>query len=100
MPEPENPEIEPPEKVMSEAVKSVEVSESLKVRFAVSPAFKEEASELMATVGLRVSTERVTMLSASEPSLLILPSASENLADATESKPSVVLFVEGVKVAE
>ena len=100
MPEPENLEIEPPEKVMSEAVKSVEVSESLKVRFAVSPAFKEEASELMATVGLRVSTERVTMLSASEPSLLILPSASENLADATESKPSVVLFVEGVKVAE
>ena len=70
------------------------------MRFAVSPAFKEEASELMATVGLRVSTERLTMLSASEPSLLILPSASENLADATESKPSVVLFVEGVKVAE
>ena len=89
MPEPENPEIEPPEKVMSEAVKSVQFSESVKVRFAVSPAFKEEASELMAMVGLRVSTGRVTMLSASEPSLLILPSASENLADATESKPSV-----------
>ena len=63
MPEPENPEIEPPEKVMSEAVKSVEVSESLKVRFAVSPAFREETSELMAMVGAAnaASSERLLM---------------------------------------
>ena len=47
-----------------------------------------------------VSTERVTELLASEPSALVLPKASENLELATEMTPSVVLLVEGVKVAE
>ena len=47
-----------------------------------------------------VSTERVTELLLSEPSALVLPKASENLELATEMTPSVVLLVEGVKVAE
>ena len=47
-----------------------------------------------------VSTERVTELLASDPSALVLPEASENLELATEMTPSVVLLVEGVKVAE
>ena len=42
---------------------------------------------------------KVRELLASEPSLLVLPAASENFELATEIKPSVVLFVLGVKVA-
>ena len=47
-----------------------------------------------------VSTERVTELLASEPSALVLPARSMNWELATEMTPSVVLLVEGVKVAE
>ena len=43
----------------SASAKSVEASESVNVRVAVSPAFKEETSELTAMVGLTVSTVRV-----------------------------------------
>ena len=100
MPEPEKPEIAPPETVRSESVKSVEDSESVKPSDAVSPAFREATSERMAIVGLTVSTERLTELLLSEPSLLVLPAESENLEEATEITPSVVLLVEGVKVAE
>ena len=49
---------------------------------------------------MMVSTETVTELLLSEPSALVLPEASENLELATEMTPSVVLLVEGVKVAE
>ena len=41
----------------------------------------------------------VRELYALEPSLLVLPAASENFELATEITPSVVLFVVGVKVA-
>ena len=51
-------------------------------------------------VGLTVSTERVTELLESEPSLLVLPAESENLAEATEITPSAVLLEEGVNVEE
>ena len=47
-----------------------------------------------------VSTERVTELLLSEPSALVLPARSVNWELATEMTPSVVLLVEGVKVAE
>ena len=60
-------------------------------------------SELVAAeekVGLTVSTERVTELLLSEPSLLVLPAESENLEEATEITPFVVLSAVGVKVAE
>ena len=70
------------------------------MRVAVSPAFREETSELMAMVGLTVSTERVTELLLSEPSLLVLPAESENLELATEITPLLVLSAVGVKVAE
>ena len=45
-----------------------------------------------------VSTVKVTELLASEPSLLVLPAASENLELATEITPLVVLSAVGVKV--
>ena len=45
-------------------------------------------------------TERVTELLESEPSLLVLPAESENLEEATEITPSVVLSAVCVKVAE
>ena len=67
---------------------------------AVSPAFKEETSELTAIVGLTVSTERVTELLLSLPSALLLPAESENFELATEMTPSVVLSSVGVNVAE
>ena len=66
-------ERDPPETVTSDSTKSVEASERVNVSTAVSPAFKEETSELMAIVGLTVSTLRVTVLLASAPSLLVLP---------------------------
>ena len=72
----------------------------MNVRVAVSPAFNEVTSELIAIVGLSVSTGRVTVLLASEPSVLALPAASENFVDATEITPLLVLLAEGVKVAE
>ena len=46
-----------------------------------------------------VSIESVTVLFGSEPSLLKLPAASENLVDATEITPFVVLSAVGVKIA-
>ena len=78
----------------------MDASESVKVRVAVSPALSDVMSELMAMVGLTVSTERVTELLASEPSALVLPEASENVELATEMTASAVLSVVGVKVAE
>ena len=99
MPDPEKLERVPPETVTSEATKSLADSERVNVRFAVSPAFKEATSEEMAMVGLTVSIEMVTVLSASEPSLLVLLAESENFDDATEISPFVVLSTVGVKVA-
>ena len=99
MPEPEKLDSEPPEILMSDSMKSLDDSESVNVNAAVSPAFKEETSELMAIVGLMVSIESVTVLFESEPSLLKLPAASENLVDATEITPLAVLSAVGVKIA-
>ena len=90
----------PPETVRSSAAKLVDDSESVKLRVAVSPAFKEETSELTAMLGRTVSTVRLMELLASEPSALVLPAVSENLELATEIAPSVVLLAVGVKVAE
>ena len=94
-------ERDPPETETSDSTKSVEASERVKVRVAVLPALKESsaASSVMAMVGRMVSTVKVTELLASEPSLLVLPAESENLAEATEITPSVVLSDVGVKVA-
>ena len=89
----------PPETVRSSASKLVDDSESVKERVAVSPAFREATSELMAIVGLRVSTEKVRELLLSAPSALVLPAESENLELATEMTPLLVLLLEGVKVA-
>ena len=56
-----------------------------------------EIEELEAAEVL-VSTVKVTELLASEPSLLVLPAASENFELATEITPFVVLSAVGVKV--
>ena len=99
MPEPEKLERVPPETVTSAATKSLTDSERVNVRLAVCLAFKEETSEEMAMLGLTVSTEMVTVLLALEPSVLVLPAASENFVDATEITPLAVLSAVGVKVA-
>ena len=93
-------ESDPPETATSDSMKSVDASEREKVRVAVSPALREEASEVRAMVGLTVSMERVSELLESDPSRLLLPAASENFELATEITPSVVLLLVGVKVAE
>ena len=98
-------ESDPPETVTSDSTKSVEASKRVKVSVAVSPALKElsASSSVMAMVGgvvsaAVVSTVKVTELLASEPSLLVLPAASENFELATEITPFVVLSAVGVKV--
>ena len=93
-------ERDPPETATSASMKSVAASERVKVRVAVSPAFKEETSELTAIVGLTVSTVRVTELLLSLPSALLLPEALEKTPEATEMTPSVLLLSVGVNVAE
>ena len=94
-------ERDPPETETSDSMKSVEASERVKVSEDVSPALKESSasSSVMAIVGLTVSTVKVTELLASEPSLLVLPDELENLEEATETTPLVVLSAVGVKVA-
>ena len=94
-------ESDPPETVTSSSVKSVEASERVKVSVDVSPALKASSisSFVMAMVGRMVSTVKVTELLSSAPSLLVLLEESENLEEATEITPSVVLSVEGVNVA-
>ena len=99
MPEPEKLERDPPETERSETTKSVEGSERVSVRVAVSPTFKEETSEARAMVGLTVSTGRVIELSASAPSRLKLPMEFEKVPDSTDIKASSVLSVPGVKIA-
>ena len=93
-------ESDPPETVTSDLTKSVDAFERVKVRVAVSPALSDETSDVMAMVGRMVSTERVSELLESEPSLLELPDELEKAPDATEMTASVVLFAVGVKVAE
>ena len=100
MPEPEKLERVPPVTEISSTVKSEEDSERVKVRVAVSPALREEVSEVRAMVGLTVSMLRVSELLESEPSALVLPDESEQTPEATEITPSVVLLLVGVKMAE
>ena len=94
-------ERDPPETAASASTKSVAASERVKVRVAVSPAPRElsASSSVMAMVGRTVSTEKVTELLASAPSLLVLPAASVNFKLATEITPSLVLLSVAVKVA-
>ena len=93
-------ESDPPETATSDSMKSVDASEREKERVAVSPALREEVSEVRAMVGLTVSMESVSELLESEPSVLELPDELEKAADATEMSASVVLSAVGVKVAE
>ena len=82
-------------------MKSEEASEREKLRVVVSIVVRalSGSSSEMAMVGCRVSTEKVSVLLASEPSVLKLPAESENLELETEITPLAVLLVAGVKVA-
>ena len=77
----------------------VDDSERVKVTVVVSPFANAAAPDVIAIVGLTVSTERVKVLFASLPSALVLPAASENFVDATLITPLVVLSSVGVNVA-
>ena len=104
MPEPEKFVREPPETVMSDAVKSVEASERENERLATSPVVRDGMSEERAIVGGVVSAVVVSMLSVRElsrsaPSVLGFPARSEKVEEATEIRPSDVLLALGVNVA-
>ena len=90
---------EPPETLISSSTKSVAASERVKVTVVVSPAFNDEAADVITIVGLTVSIERVRVLLLSDPSAFTLPTESENLLEATLITPSVVLFAVGINVA-
>jgi len=90
---------DPPETLISPSTKSVEASERVKVTVVVSPAFNDEALDVIAIVGLTVSTLRVKVLFASDPSAFSLPAELENSEEATLITPSVVLSAVGVNVA-
>ena len=92
-------ESDPPESDTSDSTKSDDGSESVKVSVAISPACRDEMSDVRAMVGLTVSTEKVTELSGSAPSILGMPAESEKTPEATEITPSVVLSESGVKIA-
>ena len=90
---------DPPETLISPSIKSLAASERVKVTVVVSPAFNDEASDVIAIVGLTVSTDKVKVLLLSDPSALVLPAASENFDEATLITPFVVLSAVGVNVA-
>ena len=89
----------PPETLISPSIKSVAASERVKVTVVVSPAFNDEALDVIAIVGLTVSTDKVKVLLLSDPSAFSFPAASENFVDATLITPLVVLSSVGVNVA-
>ena len=88
----------PPETLISSSIKSLAASERVKVTVVVSPAFNDEAPDVIAIVGLTVSTLRVKALLLSDPSAFSLPAESENFDDPTLITPSVVLSAVGVNV--
>ena len=90
---------EPPETLISSSTKSVAASERVKVTIVVSPAFNDDAVDVIAIVGLTVSTDKVKVLLLSDPSSFALPAESENLFEATLITPSVVLSAVGINVA-
>ena len=90
---------DPPEALISPSIKSVAASERVKVTVVVSPAFNDEALDVIAIVGLTVSTDKVKVLLLSDPSAFSLPAESENFDEATLITPSVVLSAVGVNVA-
>ena len=104
MPDPEKFEREPPEVMMSEAVKLIEASERENERLAPSPVARDEMSEEREIVGGVVSFVVVSMLSVREllgsaPSMFGFPERSEKVEEATVIRPSNVLLALGVNVA-
>ena len=84
---------------MSSLIKSVADSERVKVNVAVSPFANVETLDVIAIVGLTVSTDKVKVLLLSLPSVFSFPAESENFDEATLITPLVVLSAVGVNVA-
>ena len=57
----------PPETLISSSIKSLAASERVKVTVVVSPTFNDEAPDVIAIVGLTVSTDKVKLLLSSDP---------------------------------
>ena len=96
VPDPVKADSVPPATVTSEEAKSVEDSLRVKVRFAVSPDFREDLSEVITRFGITVST----VIESWEAAELLLPAASVKVLAWTLILAGVVLLVAGVKVAE
>ena len=90
---------EPPLKVTSSTVKSVDASERVNVIPAVSPMVNDWSSLSMVMIGDVVSGGTVFTLIVMLPAVLWLSAASVKVSAATEITPSAVLFTEGVNVA-
>ena len=80
---------------ISVAVKSEQVSLSVKVRVAISPDFKAVLSEVMAMVGATVSTVTESCVAA----VLLLPAVSVKVLAKTLKVAVAVVVTVGVKVA-
>ena len=96
VPDPVKADSVPPATVTSEEAKSVEDSLRVKVRFAVSPDFREDLSEVITRFGITVST----VIESWEAAELLLPAASVKVLAWTLMVAGVVLLLAGVKVAE
>ena len=83
----------------SEGERTVEVAVVLEMKFLLKVRSRLLLPVLF-SIGATVSMDKAMELFASDPSLLKLPAASQNLSDATETEPLMVLSVVGVKVAE
>ena len=89
----------PPEMIISDATKLVDASLKVKVKLAESPPCKLDLLLDTAIVGTTVSTARVILLFASEPSALVFPAASVKTPLATLTKALFVLLGVGVNKA-
>ena len=96
VPDPVKADSVPPATVTSVEAKSVEDSLRVKVRFAVSPDFREDLSEVITRFGITVST----VIESWEAAELLLPAASVKVLAKTLILAGVVLLLAGVKVAE
>ena len=96
VPDPVKAERAPPAIVTSAEEKSMEDSLRVKVKDAVSPAFREDLLEVMRTVGITVST----VIESCVAGELLLLAASVKVLARTLMVAELVLLVAGVKVAE
>ena len=96
MPDPVKAERAPPATVTSADAKLVAGSLRVKVKAAVSPDLNDALSEVITTVGIKVST----VIESWEAAELLLPAPSVKVLARTLMVAELVLLFAGVKVAE